>query len=103
MKFEEVKQKLLDPSVTSNIKEYTKLSKEYKDLSDVKNIYDKFKNVVDNIANNEEILNTETDPEFKEMAKMELGDLAKEKEALEEEIKVLLIPKDPGNLYLKNL
>ena len=95
MKFEEVKQKLSDPSVTSDIKEYTKLSKEYKDLEDVKKIYDKYKNVVDNIANNKEMLETETDPEFKEMAKMELGDLAKQKEVLEEEIKVLLIPKDP--------
>jgi len=95
MKFEEVKQKLLDPSITSDIKEYTKLSKEYKDLDDVKKIYDKYKNIVENIANNKEILVNEKDPEFKEMAKMELGDLAKEKEQLEDEIKFLLIPKDP--------
>lgn len=95
MKFEEVKQKLLDPSVTSDIKEYTKLSKEYKDLENVKKIYDKYKNTIDNIASNKEILETETDPEFKEMAKMDLGELSKEKEDLEEEIKVLLIPKDP--------
>tara|TARA_B110000914_G_C15499358_1_gene464976 strand:+ start:448 stop:1521 length:1074 start_codon:yes stop_codon:yes gene_type:complete len=94
-KFEEVKQKLMDPAVTSNIKEYTKLSKEYKDLEDVKNIYDKFKNILENIESNREIIKNETDPEFKDMAKSDLGDLLREQEALEEEVKVLLIPTDP--------
>ncbi len=95
MKFEEVKQKLQDPSVTSNIKEYTKLSKEYKDLEEVKNIYDKYKNVIENIESNREIIKTEKDPDFKDMAKADLGDLLKEQERLEEEVKVILIPKDP--------
>jgi peptide chain release factor 1 len=94
-KFEEVKQKLMDPAVTSNIKEYTKLSKEYKDLEDVKKIYDKFKNILENIESNREIIKNETDPEFKDMAKSDLGDLLREQEALEEEVKVLLIPTDP--------
>lgn len=94
-KFEEVKQKLMDPAVTSNIEEYTKLSKEYKDLEDVKKIYDKFRNIVENIESNREIIKNETDPEFKDMAKSDLGDLLREQEALEEEVKVLLIPKDP--------
>lgn len=94
-KFEEVKQKLMDPAVTSNIKEYTKLSKEYKDLEDVKKIYDKFKNILENIEANREIIKNETDPEFKDMAKSDLGDLLREQEALEEEVKVLLIPTDP--------
>jgi peptide chain release factor 1 len=94
-KFEEVKQKLMDPAVTSNIKEYTKLSKEYKDLEDVKKIYDKFKNILENIESNRDIIKNETDPEFKDMAKSDLGDLLREQEALEEEVKVLLIPTDP--------
>ncbi len=95
MKFEEIKQKLLDPTVTSNIKEYTKLSKEYKELEDVKKIYDRFKNIEENIESNREIIKTEKDPEFKDMAKSDLGDLLKEYAELEEEVKVLLIPKDP--------
>ncbi|MGB0885671.1 MAG: peptide chain release factor 1 [Chitinophagales bacterium] len=95
IKFEEVKQKLSDPSITSNIEEYTKLSKEYKDLEDVKKIYDRYKNVLENIEANKEIIKTETDPEFKDMAKSDLGDLNKELDSLEEEVKVLLIPKDP--------
>jgi len=95
MKFEEVKQKLLDPTVTSNIKEYTKLTKEYKDLEDVKKIYDKFKNILENVEANREIIKTEKDPEFKDMAKADLGDLLREQEALEEEVRVLLIPTDP--------
>lgn len=95
IKFEEVRQKLSDPAITANIEEFTKLSKEYRDLEDVKIIYDKYKNVLDNIESNREIIKNETDPEFKDMAKSDLGDLLRELETLEAEVKVLLIPKDP--------
>lgn len=95
IKFEEVKQKLTDPTITSNIEEYSKLSKEYKELEEVKLIYDRYKNVLDNIDSNREIIKNETDPEFREMAKIDLGDLLREQESLEAEIKVILIPKDP--------
>ena len=95
IKFEEVRQKLSDPTITSNIEEYTKLTKEYKDLEDVKIIYDKYKNVLENIDANREIIKNETDPVSKDMAKRDLGDLLRELESLEAEVKVLLIPKDP--------
>lgn len=95
MKFEEVKLKLSDPNITSNIEEYTKLTKEYKDLEDVKNIYDRYRDVISNLQANREIIANEKDEEFREMAKMEIDALNDEKRKLEEEIKILLVPKDP--------
>lgn len=95
IKFEEVRQKLADPSVMQDMKEYTRLSKEYKELEDVKKVYDAYKNVLSNLENTKNILATERDDEMREMAKMELDELEDSKERLEEEIKVLLVPKDP--------
>lgn len=95
IKFEEVKQKLSDPTVTQDIQAFTKLSKEYKELEDVKKVYDAYKNVISNLSNTKDILANERDEEMREMAKMELDELEDEKASLEEEIKILLVPKDP--------
>lgn len=95
IKFEEVKQRLSDPTITSNIQEFTKLTKEYKDLETVKNIYDRYQNVLSNLKANRNIIANEKDEEFREMAKMEIDGLISEREELEEEIKILLVPKDP--------
>jgi peptide chain release factor 1 len=95
IKFEEVKQKLSDPQITSDIKEFTKLTKEYKDLESVKDIYDRYKNILSNLRANREIVANEKDEEFREMAKIEIDGLLREREDLEEEIKILLVPKDP--------
>lgn len=95
IKFEEVRQKLSDPGVMSDMKEFTRLSKEYKDLEDVKLIYDQYKDVISNLKLTKDILANERDDEMREMAKMELDELSDKKIALEEEIKVLLVPKDP--------
>lgn len=97
MRFEEVKQKMSDPSITSNIDEFTKLSKEYKELEDVYKLYARYKDVISNIESNKDILKNEKDEEFKEMAKLDLAEQEKDKEQLEEDIKVMLIPKDPAD------
>ena len=95
IKYEEVRQKLSDPDVVSDMKEYTRLSKEFKELSDVKDVYDRYKDIVSNIDANKDIIANEKDEEFRDMAKLELSDLEPQKEQLEEEIKILLVPKDP--------
>jgi peptide chain release factor 1 len=94
-RWEEVGEQITRPDVIADQKKYVKLSKEYKDLEEVVEAYKKYKNVTDNIASSKEVIETEDDPEFKDMAKEELLDLEKEKTELEEEINVLLIPKDP--------
>jgi peptide chain release factor 1 len=95
IKYEEVRQKLSDPSIMQDMKEFTKLSKDYKDLEDVKKIYDQYKDVLSNLTLTKSILQTERDDEMRDMAKMELDELEGRKEVLEEEIKILLVPKDP--------
>ncbi len=94
-RYEYVSEQLGDPDVVSDMKRYTKISKEYKNLGEIVTAYDAYKNVLDNIATNKEILATEEDEEFREMAKMELDELLPKVAEMEEEIKFLLIPKDP--------
>ncbi|MEY5042059.1 MAG: hypothetical protein RLZZ414_1618 [Bacteroidota bacterium] len=95
IKFEEIGEKLTLPDVVSDQKRYRELSKEYKDLEPIVQTYRTFQLVIDNIENAKDIIATETDAEMKEMAKEELNELIQKKAVLEEEIKVLLIPKDP--------
>ena len=89
-----LEEQLSDPSLVSDMKKFTKVSKEYKDLKEVVEVYDDYKEVLGNIDTAKEML-SENDEEMKEMAKMELEELSAKKEELEERIKVLLIPKDP--------
>jgi peptide chain release factor 1 len=94
-RWEEVGKKIVDPEIISNMKEYVKLTKEYKDLEPVVEALEKYKTLSSNITSNREIIKTETDADFVEMAKEELSDCESQIKELEEEIKILLIPKDP--------
>ncbi len=94
-RYEDVSQQLTDPGVIADMKRYKKLTKEYKDLGVIVEVYKKYKDVISNIDTNKEIMKTDDDPEMREMAKMELDELETAKEEMDEEIKVLLIPKDP--------
>ena len=96
-RFEEVGKQIVDPDVISDMKRYVQLNREYKDLSPVVDAYKNYKDVIDNIASAKDIIKQEKDEEFKEMAKMELEELLTKKEELDEEIKWLLIPKDPND------
>ena len=96
-RFEEVGKQIVDPDVISDMKRYVKLNREYKDLSPVVEAYKSYKDVIDNIVSAKDIIKQEKDEEFREMAKMELEELLIKKETLDEEIKWLLIPKDPND------
>ncbi|KYG83650.1 peptide chain release factor 1 [Roseivirga echinicomitans] len=96
-RFEEVGQLLLQPDAMTDMKHYSKLNKEYKDLEKIVIVYDEYVNVTENIESSKELLKTEKDEEFREMAKMEINELAERKEEIEEELKVMLIPKDPDD------
>jgi len=94
-KFEEISEKIIDPEIISDIKQYIKLNKEYKSLEPLINSYKKYKKVLSNISFSREILREEKDEEMKEMAKMELDELNEKKEILEKRIKIQLLPSDP--------
>lgn len=95
VRFEEVSTMITDPDIIGDMTRYVKLNKEYKDLEEIVTTYREYMNVVSNIKNAKELLATETDAEYREMAEMELDELGPKKDALEEQIKFLLIPKDP--------
>jgi len=94
-RFIEVGSLIVDPEIMSDMTRYVKLNKEYRDLEEIVRVYKAYKNIYDNLKSSKELLAAETDPEMREMAKMEIDELEGEKPGLEEEIKVLLIPKDP--------
>ncbi|MEQ8714209.1 MAG: peptide chain release factor 1 [Cyclobacteriaceae bacterium] len=96
-RFEEVSQLIVQPDAMSDMKKYGQLNKEYKDLEKVVKKYDEYQLIRDNITNAKQILDKEKDPEFREMAKMELEELVPQEEELEDELKQMLIPKDPND------
>lgn len=93
--YTEIGKRLVDPELMSDMKLYVKLSKEYKDLEPVVKAYENYKLMCENLENAREMLRTEKDEEFREMAKAEADELEVQKEKAEEEIKILLVPKDP--------
>jgi peptide chain release factor 1 len=95
LRFEEVKQQLSDPTITSNVETFTQLSKEYKELSQIHEVYVAYQLALSNIADNKRIIKEETDEEFREMAKADLGEQEDSLEDLQKQLETLLIPKDP--------
>jgi len=94
IRYDQVSEQIVDPEIISDMKRYVQLNKEYKELGEIVGVYKRYKDVVDNIASSKEIIKEETDKEFVEMAKMELDELISTREEMEEDIKVMLIPKD---------
>ncbi|MBO4529139.1 MAG: peptide chain release factor 1 [Paludibacteraceae bacterium] len=94
-KFEEISTLITDPAVIADMKRYVKLNKEYHDLELIMNARKEYKNALSNIAQAKEILDSESDPEMREMAKMELDEYEPKLPEMEERIKILLIPSDP--------
>ena len=96
-RFEDVSQQLIQPDAMSDMKKYKALNKEFKDLEKIVIEYKKYLNLLGNIENARQVISTEKDEEFREMAKEELDELLPQQEEMEELIKNLLIPKDPND------
>lgn len=94
-RYQEIEQQMNDPQITSDMKRFVKLSKDYKDLQPVVAAYHDYKKLIDTIAECKELLAGEKDPELREMAKEELNACTERKDTMEEEIKIMLIPADP--------
>lgn len=94
-RFLAIEQEMNQPEVMADMKRYIKLNKDYKELQPIVAAYKQYKNLIENIANAKEVLAHEKDEEFREMAKEELNTFTEEKEKLEAEIRILLIPADP--------
>jgi peptide chain release factor 1 len=88
-------EKLSDPELVKDLKQFKQVNKEYKDLGQIVEAFQQYKKLLGNIQDAESMIAEESDPEMIQMAKEELGPLKSEREELEESIKQLLIPKDP--------
>lgn len=93
-KYQDLELRLSDPEVIGDIKLFSRLHKEYKDLTDLVAEIDTYELILSNIDSSTEMLR-EADPEMREMAQQELLDLRERREETEEKLKWMLIPRDP--------
>jgi peptide chain release factor 1 len=96
-RFVEVSEALVDPGVVSDMKRFTSLSKEYKELNKIVDAYHAYLEILSNIESAKSVLATEKDEDFREMAKAELEELRPVQESKEAELKEMLIPRDPND------
>jgi peptide chain release factor 1 len=91
----EIGEQMNDPSAMSDMKAYIKLNKSYKELEPIVAAYKEYDSVLSNLASAKQILETEKDEEFREMAKAEIHELVDKRDTMEEDIRIMLIPSDP--------
>ena len=95
LKYEEIGQKLTDPEVIADVKQFIQFNKEYRELEPIIEASERYRTAIANLAEAKDILANDKDEEMREMARGEIAELEPKIETLEEEIKLLLIPKDP--------
>ena len=97
IRFEEVLNELGEPGVTDNQERFQKLMKEQSDLQPIVDTYTEYKKNKETIQDSLSMLEEEKDEDMREMLKEELSDAKKRVEELEQELKILLLPKDPND------
>ena len=95
--YEELMLMLGDPDVTQDTKRFTRLMKEQADLAPIVEAYKQYKQAKQDVEDSLALLEEESDEEMREMAKEELSDAKKRIEELEQQLKILLLPKDPND------
>lgn len=96
-KYKDLNGKISDPDIINNINEWQKFVKEHAEIEPIVMKYREYKEVVEGIQESKEMLNDKLEDDFKEMVKEELNELNEREAELQEEIKFLLIPKDPND------
>ena len=97
IRYEEIMGELQEPDVVNDQLRFRKLMKEQNDLTPIVEAYKEYKNCKQNIEDSLSLLEEESDEEMKELAKEELSESKKRVEELEQELKILLLPKDPND------
>ncbi len=97
IRFEEIMGELGEPGVTDNQERFRKLMKEQAELTPIVDAFKEYKKCKQDIEDSLMMLDEESDPEMKEMLKEELSNAKKRVEELEQELKILLLPKDPND------
>ncbi len=94
-RYDQIGEQMSDPSIIADMKKFVQLNKDYKELEPIAQAYIEYKDVTENIDSSKEIISTETDEDFRDMAKEELAELNQRRDEMDEEIRLMLIPKDP--------
>jgi peptide chain release factor 1 len=97
LRFEEVGQLLMQPETMTDVKKFSQLGKEYKDLEKIVTKFNQLKEARSSLQHAKDVLAKEKDAELRELAKMEIDDLQPKIEQLDTDLKELLIPKDPND------
>lgn len=97
LRFEEIMNQLSEPDVANDTNRFRKLMKEQSDLAPIVEAYKEYKQANQNIEDSLAMLEEENDEEMRELAKEELNESRQKVEALEKELKILLLPKDPND------
>ncbi len=95
-RFRYVEERLADPEVMQDMERYADLNREYKELQSIIESKEKYDTLLDNISTSKEMMDAD-DPEMREMAREELEELEERKQKMEEQLKLMLIPKDPDD------
>ncbi len=96
-RYDDINRQLSDPEIISDIAQYTALMKEHKTLSPIIEVFRRYAGVKNEIDESLALLDTETDPELRDMAQMQLESAKESCTELEQELKILLLPKDPND------
>lgn len=96
-KYDEISNKISDPSVMANQKEWQKLCKEHAELEEIVTKYREYRNAEQSIAENKEMLQVESDREMREMIQEDIKSQTEQMETAKEELRILLLPKDPND------
>ena len=96
-RYDDINRRLSDPEIISDIAQYTALMKEHKTLSPIIEVFRRYAGAKNEIDESLALLDTETDPELRDMAQMQLESAKESCTELEQELKILLLPKDPND------
>lgn len=96
-RYNKLNELLSDPEIINDTNKLREYSKEQSGLEDTVTAYREYKEVLEELSGAEEMLADELDPEMAEMAKLEVDELTERRDTLEEDIRILLLPKDPND------
>ena len=97
LRYEDLSRELASPDIAANQERFRTLMKEQSDLAPLIDTYARYKQADQALQDALELLSSESDEEMRELAKEELADAKEQKDKLEQEIRILLIPKDPND------
>ncbi|MEK6303681.1 MAG: peptide chain release factor 1 [Acidobacteriota bacterium] len=97
LRLEDVSQQLSDPELLADQQKYTRTARQHRELEEIVGKYREYKSLARGVAETEEMLTAEDDAEMLALARGELAELQERRDAIEAELKVLLLPKDPND------